>query len=64
MRQVRLIGSDAVNYAREHGRQVSILPDDPEAPESLATPEEAEAIADQDPARVWLDIDAAASTAD
>jgi hypothetical protein len=64
MRQVRLIGTDAVNYAREHGLEVSVLPDDPAAPESRATPEEAAAIAEHDPTKVWIDIDAAASTAD
>ena len=63
MRQVRLIGSDAINYARQHGLEVHVMQNRAQGPVS-SPPDAAEAIAEQDPSQVWIDIETAVSSAD
>lgn len=62
MAKVILHGADAIHYAENHG--VAVFVGDPQDPQHSATAEldEARAIAEREPQRVWVEIERLVNT--
>lgn len=63
MSVIRLHGDDAIEYAKKHDLTVHKEATDQQGPRHHLSPDEAEAIAKDNPKLIWLEVEADVNTA-